>query len=389
MTTKPTATPPSAAYPPNARPAIRTISHALRACWPKPCVLCSSAAAGVVTSGAEAALLALAERLDAAVATTITGQGAIAETDPLAVGVVGSNGGTPETRAVVERADLIVFLGCRAGSVTTERWRYPAPGAAKIVQIDIDPRVIGVTYEPDAAIVGDARLILEALAGELDGAAAETGARAAIAEAKHAKFAAFDILARSDATPIRPERLVAELRAVMPDDGVVIVDPGTPCPYFSAYYTLPLSGRHLISNRAHGALGYALPAVIGAQIARPDAICVAVMGDGSFAMAAGEMETMVRLNLPVTLVVVSNATYGWIRAGQRHGYDSRFFATSFSRTDHARVAEGFGLTARTVTDPRNLGSTLQQALDHDGPTLIDVICQPLDETNAPVSEWVA
>ena len=118
---------------------------------------------GVVTSGAEDVLQSLVERLDAPVATTITGQGAIAETHPLALGVVGSNGGTPETRAVVERADLVVFVTCRAGSVTTERWQYPAAGKAKIVQIDIDPNVIGATYEPDAAIVGDVRLILEAL----------------------------------------------------------------------------------------------------------------------------------------------------------------------------------------------------------------------------------
>jgi acetolactate synthase-1/2/3 large subunit len=352
----------------------------------RPMFICGG---GVVTSGAEAELLALAERLDAPVATTITGQGAIAETHALAVGVVGSNGGTPETRAIVERADLIVFLACRAGSVTTERWRFPAPGAAKIVQIDIDTRVLGATYEPDAAIAGDAKLVLEALAGELGDAKRETGARAAVEEARRAKFETFDVLAHADTTPIRPERLVADLSAVMPDDGVVVVDPGTPCPYFSAYYTLPRSGRHLISNRAHGALGYALPAIIGAKTARPEATCVAVMGDGSFGMAAGEMETMVRLGLDVTLVVVSNATYGWIRAGQRHGYDKRFFATSFSRTDHARVAEGFGLTARTVTDPRNLKSTLEQALAHEGPALVDVICQPLDEANAPVSEWVA
>jgi acetolactate synthase-1/2/3 large subunit len=331
----------------------------------------------------------LAERLDAPVATTITGQGAIAETHPLAVGVVGSNGGTPETRAVVERADLIVFLACRAGSVTTERWRYPAPGATKIVQIDIDPRVVGATYEPDAAVTGDAKLVLEALLGEIDGAAAETGARIAVAEAKRAKFASFEVLARSDTRPIRPERLVAELRAVMPADGVVVVDPGTPCPYFSAYYELPGSGRHMISNRAHGALGYALPAVIGARIARPEAACVAVMGDGSFAMAAGEMETMVRFGLKVTLVVVSNATFGWIRAGQRHGYGSRFFATSFGRTDHARVAEAFGVRAWRVEDPAQLKPTLAAALEAGEPTLVDVVCQPLNEARAPVSEWIA
>ena len=96
---------------------------------------------GAMTAGGEAALLRLAEAIGAPVATTISGKGSIAETHDLAVGVVGSNGGTPETRAVVEEADLVVFVGCRAGSVTTERWRFPRPGAARIVHIDVDPRV--------------------------------------------------------------------------------------------------------------------------------------------------------------------------------------------------------------------------------------------------------
>src|SRR5690606_26085894 len=101
---------------------------------------------GVVIAGAEAALAALAERVGAAVATTISGQGSIAEDDPLAVGVVGSNGGTPETRRIVDAADLVVFIGCRAGSVTTERWRHPEPGRARIIHIDADPRVLGANY---------------------------------------------------------------------------------------------------------------------------------------------------------------------------------------------------------------------------------------------------
>ncbi|HKY07256.1 MAG TPA: thiamine pyrophosphate-binding protein, partial [Candidatus Binatia bacterium] len=93
---------------------------------------------GVIISGAEAELLGLAERLSAPVATTISGKGAIGEHHPLAVGVVGSNGGTPETRAIVDQADLIVFVGCRAGSVTTERWRHPLPKKTKIVHLDVD-----------------------------------------------------------------------------------------------------------------------------------------------------------------------------------------------------------------------------------------------------------
>ena len=109
---------------------------------------------GVVIAHAEDALLVLAERLGAPVATTISGQGSLADSHPLAVGVVGSNGGTPETRAVVDAADLVIFIGCRAGSVTTERWRHPAPGAASIVHIDTDAAVIGANYRTEAAVVG-------------------------------------------------------------------------------------------------------------------------------------------------------------------------------------------------------------------------------------------
>src|ERR671910_464184 len=118
---------------------------------------------GVVLSGAEAELLSLAETLGAPVATTISGKGSIDERSASAVGVVGSNGGTPETRAVVDAADVVGFVGCRAGSVTTERWRHPAPGSAKIIHIDVDPLVPGTNYKVDVPLIGDARLCLAAL----------------------------------------------------------------------------------------------------------------------------------------------------------------------------------------------------------------------------------
>src|SRR5262245_51249586 len=98
---------------------------------------------GVVLAGAEEELQALAEKLNAPVATTVSGKGSIDERCAHSVGVVGSNGGTPETRAIVDAADVVVFVGCRAGSVTTERWRHPAPGAARIIHIDVDPAVPG------------------------------------------------------------------------------------------------------------------------------------------------------------------------------------------------------------------------------------------------------
>ena len=128
---------------------------------------------------------------------------------------------------------------------------------------------------------------------------------------------------------------------------------------------------------------------LGAHFGRPQVKTVAVMGDGSFGMCAGELETLVRHKLPITLVVIRNAVYGWIKAGQKTGYGQRYFSVDFGVTDHAKVAEAFGVKSWTVEDPAKLDAALRAALAADGPTLVDVACQPLHEAKAPVSEWVA
>ena len=343
---------------------------------------------GVVLAHAEAALARVAEALDAPVLTTISGQGSTADSHALSAGVVGSNGGTLPTRNLVADADLVLFVGCRAGSVTTERWRFPAAGTP-IVHIDVDPAVIGAIYATAAGVVGDARLALDKLADALGAKRNGGDAAKRVAAVRAAREAAFLELANSNAAPIRPERLVKTMAELLPEDAVIVADPGTPCPYFSAFYPKRRTGRWFVTNRAHGALGYSLPAVVGAAIARPASKCVAVMGDGSFGFACGEMETIVRLGLPITLVVVSNAVYGWIKAGQKTGYGGRYFSVDFNRTDHAAVASAFGFKSWRVEDPADLANALKAAFEHPGPTLVDVLCQPLHEAKAPVSEWVA
>jgi acetolactate synthase I/II/III large subunit len=343
---------------------------------------------GAVIAGAEAELMALAETLSAPVATTISGKGSIDERCAHSVGVVGSNGGTPETRAVVDAADVIVFVGCRAGSVTTERWRHPPQGKARIIHIDVDPAVPGANYKVDVPLVGDARLCLAALNEALEGHRRE-GDLSFVDRQKRAKFEKFDALARSDETPIKPERVVSDLAKVLDRDAVVVADPGTPCPYLSAYYVVGGTGRRYFSNRAHGALGYAMAAAIGAHMAKPRVKTVAVMGDGSFGMCVGELETAVRLRLPITFIVISNAVYGWIKAGQKSGYEQRYFSVDFGVTDHAKVAEAFGVRSWRVTQPAELNAVLKKAMSHAEPTLVDIVCQPLHEAKAPVSEWVA
>ncbi len=359
-----------------------------------PLVICGG---GVVLAGAERELERLVSRLNLPLATTVSGQGSLPESHPNCLGVVGSNGGTPPTRAVVEASDLVIFIGCRAGSVTTERWRYPKPGT-RIVHLDIDPMAIAASYETEVAVVGDAGLALGALNGLLDareegdaraGETVDFGGRDKAARAKREKRAAFAPLAASAERPIRPERLVHDLHEVLPRDAIVVADPGTPCPYFAAHYEFQEAGRHFISNRAHGALGYAMSAAVGACYGRPEAKCVAVMGDGSFGFTSGELETVVRKDLPVTFIVCSNSVYGWIKAGQKAGFGARYYSVDFSRSDHAAVAAAYGLKSWRVEDPEALKGTLAEAVEHDGPSLVDVICQPLHEARAPVSEWIA
>ncbi len=368
-------------------PAAVTEAAALLARAEQPLLICGG---GVINAGATGELRRLAEHTGAAVATTISGKGTLPDDHPLSVGVVGSNGGTPETRGVVAAADVVVFVGCRAGSVTTEKWRAPQRGTP-VIHVDSDPAVIGANYPTRIAVVGDARLALADLLTEF--ARRGGGPRAAfpvamIAEAKQRKFAQFQRYARAPGA-ITPERLVASLQAALPQNALLVADAGTPCPYLSAYYRLPSAGRRFITNRAHGALGYALPAVLGAHLADPSAKCVAVMGDGSFGFACGELETLRRLRAPVLLVVVNNASYGWIKAGQKTGFEGRYYSVDFTPTDSAAIAAAFGVRSWRVDDPQRLSGVLAEAAAcDDGPALVDVVTQPLEDAHAPVSEWV-
>jgi acetolactate synthase-1/2/3 large subunit len=132
-----------------------------------------------------------------------------------------------------------------------------------------------------------------------------------------------------------------------------------------------------------------MSAAVGAHFGRPGKKVVAVMGDGSFGFTAGELETITRLGVPLTMIVISNSVYGWIKAGQKSGYQQRYFSVDFSRTDHAKVAAAFGVKSWRVEDPTALRDVLREAVEHGGPTLVDIISQPLHEARAPVSEWVA
>jgi acetolactate synthase I/II/III large subunit len=349
-----------------------------------PIIICGGA---IKNAFAERELQKFVEKLNIVLATSVTGKGTLSDSHPNSLGVVGSNGGSIFTRETLNNSDLVIFLGCRAGSVTTEKWQYPNK-KKKIIHIDVDPSVIDANYKSYISLIAEIKSTLIE-ANKLVKAKDFKGDEI-VKEVKKKKFSKFNQLANSNDTPIKPERIVKELNDQLPKDTYVVVDPGTPCPYFAAYYNFNESGRYFITNRAHGALGYALPASIGVQIGRPKNRVISVMGDGSFGFAVGELETAVRLKLPIIFIVISNSVYGWIKAGQKTKFEKRYFSVDFNRTDHSKIAEAYGVKSWKISNNDDLKDKINEAINFkSGPCLLDIITQPLQDANAPVSEWIA
>lgn len=126
----------------------------------------------------------------------------------------------------------------------------------------------------------------------------------------------------------------------------------------------------------------------GRWYGRPDKTCVAVMGDGSFGFTVRELETIVRKKIPLLMIVISNSVFGWIKASQKVGYGQRYYSVDFSRSDHAKIAEAYGVRSFAAREPADLRPALKAALECGGPALIDVIAQPLQDTAVPVSQWM-
>ena len=342
------------------------------------------AGGGIHSSRAWEEVREFAEKTGIPVAQTLTSAGCIGES-PYSIGVVGENGSREYANEIVSESDTVLLLGTAVESVWTDKWSKPADGAKTMIRIDVDGESIGKNYQTDVAIPADLKVAVERLT---EAVSFDQKWDAGTLQNRHeswiGEFASeFD----SDDFPLRPERLVAGAREVLDDDAVLVADPGTATPYFASLYPFTKPGRHWVTNRYHGALGYSLPGAIGAHYARPDSQVVALSGDGSFGMSVGELETYGRLDLPITLVVVNNAAFSWIEAGQRN-YDDFSFGVDFSELDYAGIAEQFGLSGFRVESADEYEETLAEAVELDGPAVVDVPTKALPEIdNVPVS-WL-
>jgi acetolactate synthase I/II/III large subunit len=330
------------------------------------------AGGGVQLSGAGPELTALAERAGAAVGSTLSGKGAIAEDHPLSVGVTGSMGTTAAAAALAE-ADVVLLAGCKAGSGATYGWTLPAPGQA-VLQLDIDPAELGRAFPLRAALLGDARAGLAALltATQGDGPAEpdRSGWQARLAGLTTAWRAARDAERASDQQPIAPQRVVADLEATLGPDDVLICDASLASGWGGVYLEQRRPGRQVLCPRGQAGLGYALPAAIGVATAGHRA--VVLTGDGALGYAVGELATVAELGLPVTVVVLNNRSLGWIRWYRRITFGRGWEDDDFADVAFNEIARGFGLHAARVSEPGRLAGALRDALAGP-PALLDVV----------------
>jgi acetolactate synthase-1/2/3 large subunit len=360
------------------------------------------AGGGVIHSGAGPAVTALATRLSAAVGTTLTGKGAIAEDHPLSVGVTGTMG-TSAAAAALAEADVVLLAGTKASGGATYGWTLPQAGQ-QVVQLDIDPAELGRAFEIAAAMLGDARAGLTALLAELGtGAPAASGPgtgpaasgpgtgppdeaepdrspwRARLAALTQRWRAVRDAERASDAVPIAPQRVLAALEQALAPGDTLICDASLASGWGGVYFEQRQPGRQVLFPRGQAGLGYALPAAIGAATATASAAAtgrtVVLTGDGALGYAVGELATVTELGLPITVVVLNNRSLGWIRWYRRITFGRGFADDDFADVAYADVAGAFGLHGVRVTDPAELSAALAAALRAGRPSLVDVVTE--------------
>ena len=350
------------------RAALTLLQEAL-----KPVIV---AGGGVRASGAAHELVALAEKLQIPVATSLNGKDSINGSHPLSVGVVGTYSRESANR-VVAMADLVFFVGTEAGGMTTHFWTVPKLGVAAI-QIDIDPEALGRNYPLKAAINGDAKLTLGRMLGGADtSSAARREAWLATVRGLCEEYGAkYRELLESDAVPIRPERLCSELTRHTPDDAIVVVDTGHAGMWMGGMYDLKSANQAYLRSAGH--LGWAFPAGLGAKCACPDRPVVTFTGDAGLWYHIAEIETAVRWRVNAVTVVNNNRSGNQSKRGFDRAYGGKQTEQAhelwtFSPMNFARLAEDMGALGLRVEKAADFAPALARALDAKRPAVIDVV----------------
>lgn len=354
----------------------------------RPVIVCGQ---GALISGASDNVLELAELLQIPVGTTTPGKGTIPEDHPLSLRVIGGRGGMEYSNTYVRKADAVFFIGSNTDSAATDHWKlYGEPASKTFLHLDIAEAHVGNNFPVDVGMVGDARATLEYMVDTIR--SGETIVRRDEVNLTQMKETALDNVFNSNIPmpegTVSPVKLSQVLDRIMPDDAIVTSEPGVSAIYPSALLTFRRSGRRYITNYSMGALGYSVPAGLGAIYAN-DGPVISFTGDGSFGFVIGDMETLKRSGKNVTVILTRNDSFGWIRgeAILLEEVDEPW-STDFGSVDYMKVAEGFGFATARIRSEAEIEPVLTAAISNPGANFIEIMVPTQDRIVPFVPNWV-
>ena len=337
------------------------------------------AGGGVHLSAACEQVAALQALAHLPVMTTVMGKGAVDERHPLSMGVAGYNLGrlSPARylRGIIERADVVLLIGTRTNQNGTDSWQL-YPDGARYIHIDIDGTEVGRNYEA-LRLVGDARLTLAALNAELEGKRKPQPAlEKEIADARKRHAAEIEPVLNSNQSPLRPERLMADIARVVTPETIVVADASYATLWVACYLRSLLPGQRFITPRGLAGLGWGLPLAIGAKLARPSAPVVCVAGDGGFGHVWSELETCRRTGTAIALTILNNGVLAYQKDAEDVKFGRHTSACRFAPVDHAAIARACGARGVRIEAVGDYLPALKEALACGETTLIDVVTDP-------------
>ncbi|TFG05697.1 MAG: thiamine pyrophosphate-binding protein [Promethearchaeota archaeon] len=351
---------------------IKTIVELLKDAK-KPLIV---AGGGVITSEASEELVKLSTNYKIPSGTSINGVGSISKNEDT---YVGSMLTVNSFRTAASNADIVLSFGCK--------WDYTvlfgdAPlwnTNQKVIQVNIDENEIGKNRPAEIGIVADPKSVLNQLLMEMEKSLPKekitewTEWNDYLQDFGKAEVKNIEKLMKSEKTPIRPQRLVLEIYDFFPPDTIFVIDGGDIMAFCHSHVSYcSRYPRSYLYPTAMGHLGVGIPYAIGAKLAKPDNPVVTITGDGAFLFSAQELDTAVRLELPIIIIISNNSCWGMIKGNQQMNYEKRYCDTDLPPMDFTKIAQSYGCHAERVVNPQDLKLAFQRALDANKPAVIDV-----------------
>jgi acetolactate synthase-1/2/3 large subunit len=333
------------------------------------------AGGGVLASGAFNELNKLSETYKIPIGTTSSGIGAVSINKTF----VGGKLTAMAYRRAAKEADVILSLGCKWDHTII----YGSPPIwsqnQKIIQVDIDPSEIGKNRPVNVAIIGDAKAVINQLLEEMErnlpkGVITKWSEwNDYLQEVRKQDKNQIEKMLNYDKLPMKPHRLIYEILDFVPDDAQLVIDGGDIYVFALDIISLkPRLPRSFFRSVSMGHLGTGIPYAIGVQMAKPDKLVICITGDGSFMFNVQELETAVRLNLPIITIIGNNCSWGMIKSNQKLNFGKRYCDVDFPSIDYSEIARSFGCYGEKISKPNDIKPALKRAIESKKPAVLDV-----------------